>query len=225
MIDRRWRLAASVAIACLFATAQAHADTRPRTRNLVLAGMGMGVPTYALGVAMHEGSHALMAKVIGARVTDYSLIPGLHPRTKAFYFGYVSVRGLKTNKQRALFLVAPKLTDSLMLGGFAALYATDVLPSDAYANTAVLVLATGFWVDFSKDILSFSDRNDTIKIYNMLGLDSELKRLPARLVHLALSVTMGASIYYGYRDLFARDVKGASTASAIVLPIWGTGWE
>ncbi len=210
---------------CLLWPAQARANTRPRTRNLVLAGMGVGVPTYALGVAMHEGSHTLMAKLIGARVTDYSLIPGLHPRTKAFYFGYVSVRGLKTNKQRALFLVAPKLTDSLMLGGFAALYATDSLPADAYANTAVLVLATGFWVDFSKDILSFSDRNDTIKIYNMLGLDSELKKAPARLVHLALSVTMGAAIYYGYRDLFARDVKGASSSSAIVLPIWGTRWD
>ncbi len=206
----------------LFGSNVARAEDRPRDRNLILAGMAMGIPTYALGVAMHEGSHALAGKAVGAQVRDFSLVPGFHPRTGKFYFGYVTVFGMKTNRQRAFFLVAPKLTDSLVLGGFSALYASDALPQNAYANTAVLVLATGFWIDFSKDILSFWDHNDTVKIYNMVGLDSELKRFPARLLHAGLSAAMGYAIYQGYRDLFSRDVASSQSGleSTVYLPMW-----
>lgn len=197
-------------------------DTRPRDRNLVLAGMAMGIPTYALGVAIHEGSHALAGKAVGARVTDYSLLPGFHPRTGKFYFGYVTVWGLRSNRQRAFFLAAPKMTDTLMLGGFAALYAADSLPQNAYANTAVLVLATGFWIDFSKDIFSFSEHNDTIKLQKMVGLDTELERLPARLLHAGLSVAMGYAIFRGYQDLFAREVSSSQSGlgTSVVFPMW-----
>lgn len=212
----------SLLLACLLLVLlcphpSALADDRPRDRNLVLAGMAIGVPTYALGVAVHEGTHALAAKAMGAKVTDYSLIPGLHPRTGRFYFGYVSVVGLRTQKQRAFFLMAPKLTDTLVLGGFSLLYATDSLPSNHYGQTAVLVLATGFWVDFSKDILSFSDGNDTMKFYKILGIDSELGRLPARLVHLGLSAAMGYAIVRGTEDLFERE--GGMT-QPLILPMW-----
>lgn len=222
LIVRAMAVATVMLVAMLGHHSAAGAEDRPRSRNLVLAGMAMGVPTYALGVAMHEGSHALAGKLVGARVTDYSLLPGFHPRTGKFYFGYVTVFGLKSTGQRAFFLAAPKMMDTVMLGGFSALYATDSLPSNAYGTTAALVLATGFWVDFSKDILSFSAHNDTIKIYEMLGLDTELKRLPARLVHAGLSAAMGYAILQGYRDLFARDVAGASASqnSTVVLPMW-----
>mgnify|MGYP001563120227 CR=1 FL=1 len=43
----------------------AQAEDRPSNRNLVVAGMAMAVPTYVLGVSIHEGSHALMGKWIG----------------------------------------------------------------------------------------------------------------------------------------------------------------
>ncbi|MCP4447731.1 MAG: hypothetical protein GY811_20695 [Myxococcales bacterium] len=212
--------------AILLRTSGAEAQERPRDRNLILAGMAMGIPTYTLGVALHEGSHALAGKALGARVTDYSLVPGFHPRTGTFYFGYVTVFGLKNDRQRAMFLLAPKLTDSILLGGFSALYGFDALPNNAYANTAFLVLATGFWVDFSKDIFSFSDKNDTIKIYNMLGLDSELRRVAVRLVHAGLSFAMGYSIYQGYRDLFGRDVEASQSGigTAIYMPMWDTSF-
>jgi len=193
---------------------------RPRDRNLVLAGMAMGVPTYMLGVAVHEGSHALAGKVLGAEVTDYSLFPGFHKRTGKFYFGYVTVRGLRSDKQRAFFLAAPKFSDTIMLSGFSLLYATDSLPENHYGQTALLVLATGFWVDFSKDIFSFADHNDTMKIYNAMGLKSELSKLPARLVHLGLSLGLGYAIYRGYEDLFADDTGGAqSGAQPFLLPM------
>lgn len=199
------------------------AEDKPRDRNLVLAGMAMGIPTYMLGVSVHEGSHALAGKLLGAKISEFSLIPGWHPRTDKFYFGYVTVRGLRSDRQRAWFLLAPKLSDSLLLGGYAALYATNTMPSNAYGQTAVLVLATGFWVDFSRDIVAWWDHNDTVKVYNMWGLDTELKRLPARVVHLGVSALMGYVIYRGYRDLFADEVGSLSNAAfvePVLLPLF-----
>jgi hypothetical protein len=187
---------------------------------LILAGAAMGVPTYMLGVAVHEGSHALAGKMLGVRITDYSLIPGFHPTTGKFFFGYVTVQGLRSEGQRAFFLIAPKLTDTILLSGFSLLYATESLPSNYYAQTGVLVLATGFWVDFSKDIFAFWDHNDTVKVYNSLGLKSELSRLPARIVHLGLSVAMGYAIYRGYEDLFEKPME--PSAQPLLVPMWDT---
>ncbi len=199
---------------------KAYADDRPSNKNLILAGSAMGVPTYMIGVAVHEGSHALAGKMVGATVTDYSLTPGYHPRTGKFFFGYVTVQGLRSEGQRAWFLIAPKVSDIILLSGFSLLYATDSTPSNSYAQTGVLVLATGFWVDFSKDIFAFWDHNDTVKVYNALGLESELSRLPARLVHLGLSVALGYAIYRGYDDLFAHGT--VPMAQPLLVPMWDT---
>lgn len=195
---------------------------RPSDTRLVLTGLAMGIPTYALGVSIHEGSHAVAGKMLGAKITDYSLIPGFHPRTGKFFFGYVSVRGLRTNGQRTWFLIAPKLTDSFFLGGYSLLYATDAIPSNHYGQLALLVLATGFWIDFSKDIVAFWDHNDTVKVYNMMGLDTELKRLPARLVHAGLSAAMGFAIYKGYGRLFEKNTSGST--QPLLLPVWQTSF-
>ncbi len=215
-----WRklvLSAVVALGVMVGQGQASAD-KPSDRKLVLSGMAMGVPTYLLGLSLHEGSHALMAKYLGADLVDFSLVPGYHPGNGAFYLGYTTVRGLKNNTQRAWFLMAPKITNSILLGGFAILHGTDSLPSNHYGQTAVLVLATGFWVDFSRDILAFSKFNDTVKIYDMLGMDTQLKRIPGRLVHLSLSALMGYSIYRGYQELF-EDEPGAAPSS-FLLPMY-----
>ncbi len=213
------RILLSLCIAALLLGANKTALAEdPSNRNVVLAGMAMALPTYALGVSIHEGSHALAAKTIGATITSYSLIPGRHPVTKTFYFGYVSVVGIKTDRQRAWFLMAPKLTDTVLLSGFALLQGTGSMPQNRYGQTALLVLATGFWVDFTKDIFSFSKHNDTIKVYSILGLNTELKRFPARLVHLGLSAALGYSIFRGYDSLF----KGSSeyAAQPLLLPMW-----
>ena len=51
------------------------ADEKPSDRNLVLAGMAMALPTYFLELSVHEGSHALMAKAMGAELVAFSLVP------------------------------------------------------------------------------------------------------------------------------------------------------
>ena len=54
------------------------------------------------------------------------------------------------------FYIAPKITDALLLGGFAALVLTVAWPNNRYAQLALTVFATGLWIDFSKDVLLFS---------------------------------------------------------------------
>lgn len=192
------------------------ADQRPETDNLIWAGIGFAVPTYFLGVAAHEGSHALAAKMAGGEVTELHVLPGV--RHGRFYFGYVRTRGLATPGARAFFLVAPKLVDLAVLGAYSAAVLTENTPDNHYARLGVAVLATGFWVDFSKDIPAFWAHSDVVKLYDLAGATSELRRLPLRLVHLGLSAAAGAVIWIGYRDVFAGDDEPAAD-SALLLPL------
>ena len=95
---------------------QAQGD-RPETKDLVLAGGAMAVPAYIGGVALHEGMHAVIAKLYGRTITSMSILPGRHPRNGRFYFGYVSYRPRLPAGKRTLLLLAPKLVNLLWLGG------------------------------------------------------------------------------------------------------------
>ena len=213
MLIRR-RLAPVLALA-LLAAAPAGAGERPETDHLVWAGLGFALPTYFIGVAAHEGSHALAAELVGAEVTELHLLPGV--RHGHFYFGYVRTRGLTSDGARAFFLVAPKLVDLAVLGSYSAFVLTDHTPDNHYARLAVTVLATGFWVDFSKDLPAFWAHSDVVKLYDLAGATSELRRLPLRLVHLGMSAAAGAVLWIGYRDVFDDD--GEPADSAFLLPL------
>jgi len=207
-------------LALVIAARPAAADERPESKNLIWAGLGFAVPTYFIGVAAHEGSHALAAKLAGGEVTELHLLPGV--RHGRFYFGYVRTRGLATPGARAFFLVAPKLVDLAVLGAYSAAVLSDHTPDNHYARLGVTVLATGFWVDFSKDVPAFWSHSDVVKLYDLAGATSELRRLPLRLVHLGLSATAGAVLWIGYRDVFDNDDDdegGSAGDSALLLPL------
>jgi hypothetical protein len=202
-----------VLLAILAAARPAAADD-PETRNLVWAGLGMAVPTYFIGVVAHEGSHALAATMVGAEVTELHVLPGV--RHGRFYFGYVRVSGLGGTGDRVFFLLAPKLVDLAMLGSYGALVLGEHTPENHYGRLALAVLATGFWVDFSKDIPAFWKHSDVVKIYDLVGATSELRRLPLRLAHLGLSAAAGYALWRGYRGVF-DDHEPAE--SALLLPL------
>ncbi|RMH38162.1 MAG: hypothetical protein D6689_19935 [Deltaproteobacteria bacterium] len=211
----------AVAVAVAVAAGASAAPSPARAADdgdLVLAGLGMAVPTYLLGVAVHEGSHAVAARWMGYEVTRLQLLPGRHPRTGVFYFGYTQVRGRMSRAQRTWFLLAPKLTDTALLGGFAAVALTDSLPANDYAQLALTVLATGFWVDFAKDVVAWRATNDIVRVYAAHGLASEWQRLPWRTLHFALAVGAGYAIARSYADLFGGDAE-ASAAMPIAIPL------
>ena len=113
----------------------------PSDRDLVLAGAAMALPTYFLGVVMHEGSHALSAKAFGAEILEFSVLPSI--RDGRFYFGYVRWQGYLTDCEKVWSLLMPKVTNAVFFGGYTLLLATDTLPENDYGRLALAVFATG----------------------------------------------------------------------------------
>jgi hypothetical protein len=179
------------------------ASAEPSNERLFWTGVAMAPPTYLIGVSLHEGSHALAAKLVGGTVDDVHLFPpGIDPRVKKFRFGWVYARGLKTRGQKIFFYLAPKITDSLLLAGYTALLFT-AFPENKYAQLALTVGATGLWVDFSKDVVLFSPHNDVTKGLRgwcMTGI----KQLPARLLYGAAAVGFGYVVARGYQKTFEQ---------------------
>jgi hypothetical protein len=186
-------------IILLFLCGTAKAD--PSNERLFWTGVAMAPPTYLIGVSLHEGSHAIAAKIVGGEVDEVHLFPpGIDPKVHKFRFGWVYARGLKTRGDRIFFYLAPKITDSLLLAGYTALLFT-AFPDNKYGQLALTVGATGLWVDFSKDLVLFSPHNDVVKGFRgwcMYGI----KQLPARLVYGAAVVGFGYVVARGYQKTF-----------------------
>ncbi|MGE0871165.1 MAG: M50 family metallopeptidase [Kofleriaceae bacterium] len=214
-MNPRLALAAVVAIATnVAARSDAHAE--PSDRELVLVGLALAPPTYLAGVTLHEGSHALAAKLVGAEVVDMRLFPpGREPRTGKFRFGWTYVRGLEGRGEKVWFYAAPKVTDAVLLGGFAALVLTDAWPHNRYGQLALTVVATGLWIDFSKDVLAFSRHNDVVKVFDLWCLTG-WRQLPARLIYAGAVVGIGLVVARGYQRTFEDPVAQQST---LLLPI------
>jgi hypothetical protein len=206
---------AAAALAVIAAAAPAvHAE--PSDRALVLTGLALAPPTYLVGVSLHEGSHALAALLVGATVDTLHLFPpGRDPSTGTFRFGWTYVRGLRSDGDKLVFYAAPKLTDAALLGGFAALAFTGAWPGNRYGQLALTVLATGLWVDFSKDVVLFAPTNDVVKVLDLAGLTG-WRELPARLGYAGMAIGLGLIVAHGYRRTF--DAPPAAAAARAAMP-------
>ncbi|MCW5808913.1 MAG: M50 family metallopeptidase [Deltaproteobacteria bacterium] len=199
-----------IVVTATSATFAPPARAEPSDRTLVLAGLAMAPPTYLLGVALHEGSHALAAKLAGADVLDIHLFPpGRDPKSKTFRFGWTYVRGLKSKSDRRFFYIAPKITDTLLLGGFAALVFTNAWPSNDYAQLALTVFGTGLWVDYAKDVIAFKKTNDVVRVFDLWCMRG-WKQVAPRLLYAATAVGWGLVVARGYRRLFTDDATGTA---------------
>ena len=208
---------ALVILALLARTAAAEPDNE----TLVYVGLAMAPPTYLAGVSLHEGSHALAAKLVGADVEELHLFPpGIDPHTKTFRFGWTYVRGLSSRRERAFFYVAPKITDAALLGGFAALVFTGAWPRNRYGQLALTVGATGLWVDFSKDVVLFSPQNDIVHFFDQLCLTG-WRQWPARLVYAGVAGGLAYVVVRGYQKTFDEP---SPTVTPLVLPILSTAF-
>ncbi len=205
-------------VAILLVGGAAHAE--PSNRDLVYTGLALAVPTYLVGVSLHEGSHALAAELVGGDVVGMRLFPpGRDPKSGKFRFGWTYARGLRTKNQKMFFYAAPKITDAVLLGGFAALVFTEGWPtSSRYGQLALTVFATGLWVDFSKDLFLFSNANDVVKMFNgwcMTGW----RQIPARLVYAGAIVGLGLIVARGYQRTFDDRDPADTSPRELVLPV------
>jgi hypothetical protein len=202
-------------VVALVMLAAAPARAEPSDRTLVYTGLALAPADYLLGVAIHEGSHALMAKLRGAQVTELHVFPPGRDPKGHWRFGWTYVRGLKTRTDRQLFHLAPKLTDLILLGGFAGLVFTDAWPNNRYGQVALTVFGTGLWVDFSKDVLSFNKQNDIVKVFDGWCIKG-WRQIPARLLYTAVIVGAGLVVARGYQRTFDDD---EATSSTRILPL------
>jgi hypothetical protein len=209
--------AGAVLVAAGILLAGGSSRAQPDDGDLVWAGVGLSLPTYVLGVTVHEGSHALAAKMVGAEVLSMTILPGRDPTTGAFHFGFTRVRGLDCDRERIFFLSAPKITDTLLLGGFTALVFSDAWPGNRYGQLALTVLATGFWVDFSKDVFAFRKSNDVVKVMNLAGWRSEWQRLPVRLLYAGVAAGFGYAVWRGFDRTFGEADPAAARFIAPLL--------
>ncbi|MGE5183543.1 MAG: hypothetical protein ACM31C_15835 [Acidobacteriota bacterium] len=193
---------------------RAHAE--PSNETLVYVGLAAAPVDYLAGVSLHEGSHALAAKLVGADVDEYHPFPpGIDPHTHTFRFGWTYVHGLHTRADRAVFYIAPKITDSVLLGGFAALVYTSAWPRNRYGELALTVAATGLWVDFAKDVVLLSPLNDVSQFERETCLRG-WRRVASRVVYAAADVGLALVVAHGYVHTFERP---ATTAIPLVLPV------
>jgi hypothetical protein len=209
-----------VVLASLAAPARpAHAE--PNDRELFYWGLAMTPPAYLLGVSLHEGSHALAGKLVGAQITEVHLFPPARdPKTGKFRFGWVYARGLRSNGDRIFFYLAPKLTDAVLLGGIAGLVFTDAWPDNRYAQLALAVFATGLWIDFAKDIVLFSKHNDVVKAFRLWCLTG-WRQVPARLVYAGAVAGLGVIAARSLQRTFGDDDPAAAPR---IVPLAGASF-
>ncbi len=206
-----------IAIGLLLARPALAQEERPSTGKLVATGVVTAVPTYWMGVVMHEGMHALVARACGADIVQFGVLPGRYGPHRRFYFGYVAYRGRLSLGQQTLFLLAPKLNDLVWLGGYAALIGLDAVPRDHYAQVILAVVGTGFWIDFTKDLLQFWHPTDVDVALQRNGARSFGQRLPWRLLHVGISAAAAIALVEGWRSAFARE----PATSPLVIPLVG----
>jgi len=191
------------------------ARAEPSNDTLVWVGVGLALPTYIAGVSLHEGSHALAAELVGASVDEYHPFPpGTDPHTHTFRFGWTYVHGLRSRADQAFFFIAPKITDAVLLGGFAALVYTSAWPTNRYGQLALTVGATGLWVDFAKDVVLFSPLNDVSQFEHVTCLTG-WRRVASRIVYAAADVGLAVIVAHGYQRTFTTP----ATATPLVLPV------
>ncbi len=206
-----------VALAVLLARPRAAAADPPSDRTLVIVGLGLALPTYAVGVVTHEGSHAIAAKLAGARIEEFRPWPGTSKHTGAFQLGLTRVSGLFGTKARLAFYLAPKVADLALLGAYVAYYRSGAYPDGSYGQLVVTVLATGFWLDFAKDTIMWRRHNDLVKAMNLMGATDELRRFPIRLGFAVASAGLGYLVLQGHERLFASN--DAPATAPRVLPV------
>lgn len=206
MRSRAARIAlAALAAQLCFGLGAGPARAEPSDRALVLWGLAMAPPAYLLGVSLHEGSHALAGLIAGAEITEVHLFPpGRDPMVGKFRFGWVYAHGLRTRNERAFFYLAPKLTDAALLGGIAGLAFTGAWPENRYGGLALAVLATGLWIDFSKDLVLFSPHNDVVKGLRQWCLTG-WRQIPARLVYAGAIAGLGVVVARALERTFTDD--------------------
>ncbi|OFZ83757.1 MAG: hypothetical protein A2603_01655 [Bdellovibrionales bacterium RIFOXYD1_FULL_55_31] len=176
----------------------------PSVLKLIGAAALIAPAEYFLNVALHEGSHALAVKTFGGKVQDFKITPSKDGEGYVM-FGKTEYTGEFSKAQLAIIDIAPKISDILIVGSYAALQESENVPQNKYAQVAAAMVATGAWVDFSQDILFVGSQNDLTKFMSRLGARDGGERFSYKLGYGALALAGGLEIGKGWHRVFQKD--------------------
>lgn len=175
--------------------------------NVELAGWAL--PTLTLHTALHEHSHALAAKLIGAEHVQIRWMPGK---------GALGVTGWKkrgrTDGDVVKVAAAPVLTNLVVLGVFGVLDQLGA-PSNEHARAPLLAMAGWAWGDLASQLLPFAG-NDVEKAYRFLHVAS-WQRFALRALHLGVVVAGYYVLRRGYDSI--ADEQPAEPSRKVVAPL------
>jgi len=164
--------------------------------KLFLTGVGLAPLELFLGITIHEGSHALWAKAMGATILEFK--PWPHVDRDGFYFGAMvnSTKKSWSAKNHILIYAAPMVTDAVVLMTYGGLVLSDALPENKYAQMVMFVFAAGHLVDMTNHMVARNKHTDTAMIEKLLVKDKGWKKWQARLMmrgSQAVMITAGTA--------------------------------
>ena len=114
----------------------------------------MALPTYVIGVSLHESRTRSRPSCSAPMSTSSTCSRRASIRTPTCFAsaGRTST-GCARAARPSCSCSLRRSPTSLLLGGFAALVFTSAWPSNKYGELALTVGATGLWVDFAKDVV------------------------------------------------------------------------
>jgi hypothetical protein len=173
-------------------------EHHPRPLPFVAVAGAMVAAEYFLGMAQHEGSHWLAAKLVGVDRARVWLLPRWEDG--GLSFGSLQIFDPGWDKelsrgQRAFILYAPKIPNLVVLGTYSALLERGLLPKNRWVNLAFTVYAAGNLGDFSKELFYWTNTSDFAQLYSLYGYETPRERLGFRLMHGALAA--GAAYQVG----------------------------
>jgi hypothetical protein len=208
------------------------ATSGPSSALLLGTGVALSPLVYELAVLWHEGSHVTSVLLVGGNVVGFNPFPTEYQGH--IRYGQTSWNGVAPGARTALVAISPKITDAMILGGYALTLETGSLPQNKWEQLALAALAVGALIDFGKDFAQSWAPGDIPMFYRNAGITNTT---PFRLLHLGLTGAAAVEVARGTKQLFtpeptpvtppksppaAFDLKAKPYVSAEHLGIEGT---
>ncbi len=199
----------------IFPLSAAHAEDELSNFKARVEGAGWLFPTLTLHVVLHEGSHALGAKMMGADYVQITWLPKPGRKERCCALGTTGwvKRGGTTEGERAFVGFAPVITNVATVAAYALLFEFGV-PSNEHVRLPLTEVAAWAWADFALELVPYASTH-VENVYKYYGLNS-WQRIPFRMVHLGLVVLGYHYLRRGQNSIFDHPDDGAVTRETMI---------
>jgi hypothetical protein len=191
------------ALAVGLAPGRAHAEDELTGPMAAVGILGWSVPSCLAYMVLHEGSHALAGKAVGAEVASIRLRPGSEDGVT--FLAATRLEGEMTDAEAAFVTIAPILTDLTLLLAYGLLYELDALPANEHVRLPLVMLAMWPFSDLTANLIPAPiGATEVEELYDHWELGT-WGRLPLRLLHAGLIAVSGYYLMRGLDGIGDRD--------------------